>query len=154
MATTAIVLVVAGAVLAVGARTFTYTGFDPAGARAAGVPVGFADLILLLTVLLAVVTLVPAVGTILALALIVAPAAAARRWTDRPGSITVLAVIFGVASGLIGLLASARLDIAAGTSVRFEPGASRTVGVVALRGRRVVPGIQIRATEPATKTGD
>lgn len=38
----------------------------------------------------------------------------------------------------------ARLDIAAGTSVRFEPGASRRVGVVALRGARSVPGLQIR----------
>ncbi len=37
-----------------------------------------------------------------------------------------------------------RLDIPAGTSVRFEPGASRTVGIVALKGRRSVPGIQIR----------
>jgi urease subunit beta len=37
-----------------------------------------------------------------------------------------------------------RLDIPAGTSVRFEPGASRTVGIVALQGRRHVPGIRIR----------
>jgi urease subunit beta len=37
-----------------------------------------------------------------------------------------------------------RLDIAAGTSVRFEPGVSRTVGIVSLRGRRSVPGLQIR----------
>ena len=37
-----------------------------------------------------------------------------------------------------------RLDIPAGTSVRFEPGASRTVATVALRGRRVVPGIRLR----------
>src|SRR3954470_9127202 len=37
-----------------------------------------------------------------------------------------------------------RLDIASGTSVRFEPGVSRTVGIVALRGRRQVPGLQIR----------
>ena len=37
-----------------------------------------------------------------------------------------------------------RLDIPAGTAVRFEPGASRTVGIVALRGPRRVPGIQIR----------
>ena len=37
-----------------------------------------------------------------------------------------------------------RLDIASGTSVRFEPGASRTVAIVALRGNRRVPGIQIR----------
>lgn len=36
-----------------------------------------------------------------------------------------------------------RLDIAAGTSVRFEPGASRDVDIVALRGRASVPGIQL-----------
>lgn len=42
-----------------------------------------------------------------------------------------------------------RLDIAAGTSVRFEPGASRTVGIVALQGLRRVPGLQvINATHP------
>jgi urease beta subunit len=40
-----------------------------------------------------------------------------------------------------------RLDIAAGTSVRFEPGASRSVGIVALRGRRSVPGLQLRGSE-------
>ena len=39
-----------------------------------------------------------------------------------------------------------RLDIPAGTSVRFEPGVSRTVGIVALRGRRRVPGLQIRTS--------
>lgn len=41
-----------------------------------------------------------------------------------------------------------RLDIAAGTSVRFEPGASRDVDVVTLRGRASVPGIQV--AEPGT----
>jgi len=41
-----------------------------------------------------------------------------------------------------------RLDIASGTSRRFEPGASREVAIVALRGRRTVPGIQVpRANE-------
>ena len=35
-----------------------------------------------------------------------------------------------------------RLDIASGTSQRFEPGASREVDAVGLRGRRRVPGIQ------------
>lgn len=38
-----------------------------------------------------------------------------------------------------------RLDIPSGTSRRFEPGASREVPIVALRGRRVVPGIQVRS---------
>ncbi len=40
-----------------------------------------------------------------------------------------------------------RLDIASGTSVRFEPGASRDVDVVALRGRASVPGIQVTPPE-------
>lgn len=38
-----------------------------------------------------------------------------------------------------------RLDIPSGTSRRFEPGASQEVDVVALRGARVVPGIQVKA---------
>jgi urease subunit beta len=37
-----------------------------------------------------------------------------------------------------------RLDIPSGTSRRFEPGASREVDAVALRGLRQVPGIQVR----------
>ena len=36
-----------------------------------------------------------------------------------------------------------RLDIPAGTSRRFEPGASREVDLVALGGRGVVPGIRV-----------
>ena len=40
-----------------------------------------------------------------------------------------------------------RLDIPSGTSRRFEPGASREVPVVALRGLRRVPGLQVK--EPA-----
>ena len=44
-----------------------------------------------------------------------------------------------------------RLDIPACTSRRFEPGASQEVDVVALRGRRLVPGIQIKGqVEDAT----
>jgi urease subunit beta len=35
-----------------------------------------------------------------------------------------------------------RLDIPAGTSVRFEPGVSREVTLVELAGRRVVPGLR------------
>jgi urease beta subunit len=37
-----------------------------------------------------------------------------------------------------------RLDVPAGTSVRFEPGVEREVGLVALAGARVVAGLQIR----------
>lgn len=37
-----------------------------------------------------------------------------------------------------------RLDVAAGTAVRFEPGVDREVDLVPLAGARVVPGLQRR----------
>lgn len=42
-----------------------------------------------------------------------------------------------------------RLDIAAGTSARFEPGASRTVQLVRFGGRGVVPGLRARSARDA-----
>ncbi len=37
-----------------------------------------------------------------------------------------------------------RLDLPAGTSMRFEPGLAREVPLVAFGGRRHVPGLQLR----------
>ncbi|MEU8816144.1 metal ABC transporter permease [Actinoplanes sp. NPDC048796] len=114
---TAAMLVAVAALLAVCARPLTFAGFDPGGARAAGLAVGAWDVVLLLTVEAVVVTIVPAVGTILAVALIVAPAAAARLWSARLPVITALAVAFAVASGLGGLYASYLWNVAAGASI-------------------------------------
>jgi urease subunit beta len=41
-----------------------------------------------------------------------------------------------------------RLDIPAGTSVRFEPGLSQVVGLVPVGGRRVVPGLRPELAGP------
>lgn len=41
-----------------------------------------------------------------------------------------------------------RLDVPSGTSQRFEPGASREVHLVGLRGNRRVPGIQVKPVLP------
>jgi urease beta subunit len=38
-----------------------------------------------------------------------------------------------------------RLDVPAGTSVRFEPGVEREVDLVALGGARIIRGLQVRA---------
>ena len=117
LVTTVAVLLVVTVVLLACARPLQYTGFDRAGAQAAGFATGVWDVVLLLTIQVVVVTIVPAVGTILALALIVAPAAAARLWSSRLGVITALAVTFGIASGLGGLYASSRWNVAAGASI-------------------------------------
>ncbi|MDQ6807653.1 MAG: urease subunit beta [Actinomycetota bacterium] len=42
-----------------------------------------------------------------------------------------------------------RLDIAAGTSVRFEPGIEREVALVALGGARTIAGLQLREGPPS-----
>lgn len=44
-----------------------------------------------------------------------------------------------------------RLDVPAGTGVRFEPGVSRQVSLVALAGERSVPGLRLR---PGAATGE
>jgi urease beta subunit len=41
-----------------------------------------------------------------------------------------------------------RLDIPAGTSVRFEPGLSKLVGLIPVGGRRVVPGLRPELAGP------
>jgi urease subunit beta len=47
-----------------------------------------------------------------------------------------------------------RLDIIAGTAVRFEPGVEREVTLVALAGRRLVPGLRGEHPLPLTVQED
>ncbi|WIM94291.1 metal ABC transporter permease [Actinoplanes oblitus] len=133
--TTAVVLALVTTVLLVFARPLAYSGFDPAGARAAGLAVPFWDLMLLLTVQVTVVTMVPAVGTFLAVALIVAPAAAARLWSDRILVITALAVVFGSTAGIAGLYVSARGNVAAGPAITLSAAGWLLLSTVAVRVR-------------------
>jgi urease subunit beta len=46
-----------------------------------------------------------------------------------------------------------RLDVPAGTAVRFEPGVHRSVGLVPIAGRRVVPGIRGSLAGPLDRPG-
>jgi ABC-type Mn2+/Zn2+ transport system permease subunit len=135
VAGTAVVLAVSAAVLTVLARPLLFTGFDPQAARAAGVNARAVDLTLLVTIELVVVTIVPAVGTIQALALLVAPAAAARLWTGRLALLTPLAMGFGVLSGAAGLAVSARWNIAAGAAITLSATAILLVSLAATRNR-------------------
>ncbi|MGW3809688.1 metal ABC transporter permease [Micromonospora sp. NPDC005113] len=133
LVTTAVALVVVAAILLACARPLQHTGFDRTGAQAAGFATGVWDVVLLLTIQLVVVTIVPAVGTILALALIVAPAAAARQWSHRLSVITALAVTFGALSGLGGLYASSRWNVAAGASITLTATAVLALSTVLSR---------------------
>ena len=143
VATTAAVLAVLIVVMSVTARPMLFTGFDAEGARAAGVRTGTVDLVLLLSIEVVIVTAVPAIGTILAVALIVAPAAAARMWSGRLTVVTALAMTFGVLSGLFGLFVSGRFNVAAGAAITLT---ATTVLLLSLLLTRAAALLQTRRT--------
>ena len=106
IAETAVLAVVILAMLLVAARPLLFRAFDPAGAAAAGFRLGLLDLWLNVIVALVVVAAVRAVGTILVVALLIVPAAAARMVTVRPALMALTGTGLIVAAGYAGLLVS------------------------------------------------
>jgi ABC-type Mn2+/Zn2+ transport system permease subunit len=104
--------------------------FDRDGLAALGYPAVLLDVVMLLLIEVVVVTSVPAVGTILAVALITAPAATARLWTDRLGPTMALSALLGALSGVIGLVLSRHWSIAAGATIVLVAAGLFAVSVV------------------------
>jgi ABC-type Mn2+/Zn2+ transport system permease subunit len=126
----ATVTVVVIALLALAGRNLTFRAFDPGGYAAAGHrPTGI-DLALLLTVEAVIVVAVPAVGAILAVAVLVAPAAIARLWTHSIPAMYAIAVTAGAGSGLIGVQISTHYDVAAGGSITVTTGTTFALSLV------------------------
>lgn len=103
--------------LAGGHRSLAAAVFDPVAAPSLGVDPGRARLALLALLALAVVASVQGLGNLLVLALIVGPASAGIRLGASLGGQIALAAALGALAGLLGLVASAELDIAAGAAV-------------------------------------
>lgn len=88
-------------------KEFKLVTFDAAFARANGFPTRIIDL-LLSTLIVAVIVLgLRLAGVILMVGLLIAPAAAARQWTNQLGQMLALAGIFGAFAGGAGALISA-----------------------------------------------
>jgi len=88
-------------------KDFQVLVFDSAYARSLGLPVRRLEILLTSLIVVAVVVGLQTVGVVLMAALIVAPAAAARQWTDRLGVMVLLASAFGAFSGIAGATISA-----------------------------------------------
>jgi ABC-type Mn2+/Zn2+ transport system permease subunit len=116
LVTTAAVAAVVLGVLAALRKELLLGAFDRGALAALGYRVRLLDVVLLLAVEATVVTAVPAVGTILAVALIVAPAATARLWCETTGAMTAVAVAVGVGSGVVGLAISEQANVSAGAT--------------------------------------
>jgi manganese/iron transport system permease protein len=107
----AIALPVAAAVLAF-RRGLLLHAFDPAHARAIGLPVRLLHYGLLALVALTVVAALQAVGIILAIAVLISPGAIAFLWVRRFGPMLAIAVAVAVGSALAGVYASFWIDSA------------------------------------------
>lgn len=98
----------AGALLLLAAfwKEFKILTFDPALAETLGLPVRRIEFLLTSLLVVGIVLGLQTVGVVLMSALVVAPAAAARQWTDGLGRMVWLAGALGAVAGLIGVTLS------------------------------------------------
>jgi len=87
-------------------KEFKLLAFDPDFAASLGFPARRLDVLLTTLLVVAIVSGLQTVGVVLMSAMIVAPAAAARQWTDRLGRMIALSALFGAAAGVSGAMIS------------------------------------------------
>jgi manganese/zinc/iron transport system permease protein len=108
--TMGIIGLIALALLVIFWKEFKLITFDPAYAASLGFPVRILDVLLTTLLVLAIVIGLQTVGVVLMSAMIVAPAAAARQWTDRLNRMVVLGGLFGALAGVSGTLISSSAE--------------------------------------------
>lgn len=87
-------------------KEFKLLAFDPAFGASLGFPMRALDVLLTTLLVIAIVIGLQTVGVVLMSAMVVAPAAAARQWTDRLGVMVLLSALFGATAGVSGALLS------------------------------------------------
>jgi ABC-type Mn2+/Zn2+ transport system permease subunit len=113
----------AGLVALVGAVLFLLrdrllaAGFDRSGARALGISPTRMDAVVLLLLAAASVVAVQGLGNLLVVAVLVGPAATARRLVHRLAPMVAISVAVAVGCGIAGLYASYHARTAAGASI-------------------------------------
>lgn len=87
-------------------KEFKLLSFDREFGASLGLPTARIDVLLTSVLVLAIVIGLQTVGVVLMSAMVVAPAAAARQWTDGLGRMTLLSALFGALAGAAGAVIS------------------------------------------------
>ncbi|MDX6670953.1 MAG: hypothetical protein QOI91_1316 [Solirubrobacteraceae bacterium] len=111
-----LVVLVAGVLFVLRDRLLA-AGFDRSGARALGISPTRMDAVVLLLLAAASVVAVQGLGNLLVVAVLVGPAATARRLTHRLGPMVATSVAVAAGCGIAGLYVSYHARTAAGASV-------------------------------------
>jgi len=88
-------------------KEFKILLFDADYTKTLGFNTRFIDILITFFIVLAIVLGLQTVGVVLMSAMLLAPAAAARQWTNKLGVMIFLAAIFGAFSGVFGTAISA-----------------------------------------------
>jgi zinc/manganese transport system permease protein len=118
-------------VLALIYRPLVVECFDPGFLRAAGGGGGLTHLVLLVLVVLNLVGGFQALGTLLAVGLMMLPATAARFWVRELWSMALLAFVMAFASGWLGLVVSFHLGLPSGPAIILAAGGFYLMSLVA-----------------------
>ena len=97
--------VAVGGMLA-GWKEFKLLSFDPDFGASLGYRMRRVDVLLTGMLVIGIVVGLQTVGVVLMSAMVVAPAAAARQWTDHLGRMVALAALFGAGAGVSGAVLS------------------------------------------------
>ncbi|HEX4733826.1 MAG TPA: metal ABC transporter permease [Thermoleophilaceae bacterium] len=111
----------------------TIVSFDRTTSGSLGVPSGPLDVALLVLLALSVLIAVQALGNLLVVALLIAPAAAARLVTRRLVPMMATAAALAIVSGVAGLYVSYHLRTAAGASIALAMVAVYVIAAAAAR---------------------
>ncbi len=87
-------------------KEFKIIVFDKDFAQSIGYRINWLDIILTTLIVVTIVIGLQTVGVVLMSAMLVAPAAAARQWTDKLSIMVLLSATFGALSGMAGALTS------------------------------------------------
>ena len=91
-------------------KEFKLLSFDQEFGTSMGFPMRLVDILLTTLLVFAIVIGLQTVGVVLMSAMVVAPAAAARQWTDRLGVMVLLSALFGAVAGVSGAVISSLTD--------------------------------------------
>ncbi len=87
-------------------KEFKLLVFDAEYGQSSGFNMRYMDILLTVLMVLAIVLGLQTVGVVLMSAMVVAPAASARQWTDKMGIMVLLSAVFGAFSAVIGAVVS------------------------------------------------
>ncbi len=118
------------AVLAFAWRPLVLECFDPAFAAAAGARGGAWHLVFQALVVLNVISAFQALGTLMAVGLMMLPAIAARHWAREVGGMAYVAVGIAVACSITGILLSFHADVPTGPAIVLVAGGAWAVSVL------------------------